>query len=801
MGRKAKFEDGVVIKKGPGKKSKKQKDPIFPKGITAPKETEKKLSSRQKKRLKKREAKKEELIEKRKVSKKTKTKEKKATPKQQLVPKQSFSEESESDESENDFPDSDNVEEFDEEQKIPGKGFSDANKMWLKPKTKKNAKLQHQQGPDNKETKEEVSDKEQETVTTDEEHSEEDDEDNFKVQNLNDLSDDEFDSDASDDKDNKEGSDDDMLPIEKQNIKLKKKQAKEAKEAEEEMQLNITNQESFQFPTKESEEQVKSLQDVQARIREVITVLSDFNKLRDKEHSRSDYIDILRNDLCTYYSYNDFLMEKFMQLFPLSELLEFLEASEVQRPLTIRTNSLKTRRRDLAQALINRGVNLDPIGKWSKVGLVIYSSQVPMGATPEYLAGHYIIQGASSLLPVMALAPQENERILDMSAAPGGKATHISAVMKNTGVLFANDLNRDRIKAVVGNFHRLGVVNSVITCMDGRKFPSIMKVFFDRVLLDAPCTGTGVIAKDQSVKTSKDDTDIQRCYNLQRQLLLAAIDSVNAKSSTGGYIVYSTCSVLPEENEWVIDFALKKRNVKLVDTGVGFGTKGFVKYRHLRFHPTLNLTRRFYPHEHNMDGFFVAKLKKFSNVIPKSDDSLEVLEEDDVSGKDNFEEATNSNKKRPNQSNDNNKQNKKKQEIPSEDKNELNKAKTVNKKGNKGKGRKANGIESVSSKKSAVNEDQDKQKNKKTKDTIQSKLNKNNNHSTMNGKGIPKTVKAKTKYSNLTDTLDWTDIPKEIGLKVNKTLKKKDKKQKFGELKQNKNKIRQKDKKFKKKNK
>nr|NVI72372.1 putative ribosomal RNA methyltransferase NOP2 [Cucujiformia] len=213
----------------------------------------------------------------------------------------------------------------------------------------------------------------------------------------------------------------------------------------------------------------------------------------------------------------------------------------------------------------------------------------------EYFAGHYLIQGASSLLPVMALAPQENERILDMSAAPGGKASHIAAVMKNTGVLFANDINKDRIKAVVGNFHRLGVVNSVITTIDGRKYPQIMKGF-NRVLLDAPCTGTGVVAKDPSVKTGKDEQDVQRCYNLQRQLILAAIDCVNASSPNGGYIVYSTCSVLPEENEWVIDYALKRRNVKLVPTGLDFGTEGFVKYRNHRFHPTMKLTRRFYPH-------------------------------------------------------------------------------------------------------------------------------------------------------------------------------------------------------------
>jgi 16S rRNA C967 or C1407 C5-methylase (RsmB/RsmF family) len=90
------------------------------------------------------------------------------------------------------------------------------------------------------------------------------------------------------------------------------------------------------------------------------------------------------------------------------------------------------------QALITRGVNLDPLGKWTKVGLVVFNSQVPLGATPEYLAGHYILQGASSLLPVMALAPQENERILDMCAAPGGKASHIG---KRHQIFFRHNIN------------------------------------------------------------------------------------------------------------------------------------------------------------------------------------------------------------------------------------------------------------------------------------------------------------------------------------------------------------------------
>jgi len=423
-------------------------------------------------------------------------------------------------------------------------------------------------------------------------------------------------------------SDDELLPIEKAAKKLKAAKKIEESEANEEMnmQINVASQDVFVFPADDQIDEHIPIPEVEQRIKDVLLVLSNFNKFREEHRSRQEYTELLLKDLCTYFSYNTFLMEKIMHLFPLEDLMSFLEASETPRPVTIRTNSLKTRRRDLAQALINRGVNLDPIGNWSKVGLVVYNSTVPIGATPEYLAGHYMLQAASSMLPVMALAPQENEYILDMCAAPGGKASHIAAIMKNTGVLIANDVNKNRAKAVIGNFHRMGIANSVISTYDGRHIPQVLKNF-DRVLLDAPCTGTGVISKDSGVKMSKDETDLQRCFTLQRELLLAAIDSLNFKSSTGGYLVYSTCSVLAEENECVIDYALKKRDVKLVDTGLSFGTEGFTNLRQHRFHPTMKLTRRYYPHTHNMDGFFVAKLKKFSNIIPKNNEEEEEEEE------------------------------------------------------------------------------------------------------------------------------------------------------------------------------
>ncbi|NXF63678.1 NOP2 methyltransferase, partial [Ciccaba nigrolineata] len=391
------------------------------------------------------------------------------------------------------------------------------------------------------------------------------------------------------------------------------------------LQLNLDIDEQFKLPTTEQIEredilfisEPPDLHIIHQRIKGNLEVLQDFVVKREEGRTRQEYLALLRRDMAAYYSYSDFLLTKLMDIFPLPELINFLEANEVPRPVTIRTNTLKTRRRDLAQALINRGVNLDPLGKWSKTGLVIYDSSVPIGATPEYLAGHYMLQGASSLLPVMALAPQENERILDMCCAPGGKTSYIAQLMKNTGMILANDSNAERLRSVVGNLHRLGVTNAVVSNCDGRQFPKVLGGF-DRVLLDAPCSGTGVISKDPAVKTNKDEKDILRCAHLQKELILSAIDSVNAASETGGYIVYCTCSIMVEENEWVVDYALKKRNVRLVATGLDFGKEGFTRFKDRRFHPSLKSTRRFYPHTHNMDGFFIAKFKKFSNAIPQA---------------------------------------------------------------------------------------------------------------------------------------------------------------------------------------
>jgi 25S rRNA (cytosine2870-C5)-methyltransferase len=375
---------------------------------------------------------------------------------------------------------------------------------------------------------------------------------------------------------------------------------------------------------------------VRERIDYALEILADFKSREDKTQSRVDIITALSKDLSEYYGYINELSDFLLDLFSPSECVEYMDASDRPRPMVIRTNTIKSTRKDLMEALSKRGSTLEAV-EWSKVAIKVTESSVPIGATPEYLAGYYMLQSAASLNPVMALAPQPGERILDMASAPGGKTSYIAQLMKNSGTIIANDLKPQRQKATVANLHRMGVKNAIVCCYDGRKIPKIMKGF-DRVLLDAPCSGLGVISRDQTVKLQRTLKDVQRIAHLQKELLCAAVDAVDPNSKTGGIVVYSTCSISSEENEQVVNYILQKRFVKLVDTGLEVGKPGLTRHKERRFHPSLTLTRRFYPHVHNMDGFYVAKLQKFANgVRGEAEEDLEEAEAGDDEDEDGGE--------------------------------------------------------------------------------------------------------------------------------------------------------------------
>lgn len=363
----------------------------------------------------------------------------------------------------------------------------------------------------------------------------------------------------------------------------------------------------------------EDISQIYSRIVENLRVLVNFKKSKEEGYTRQDYIDLLKEDLCKYYGYLPDLVDKFATMFSPPELVELLEANEAPRPVVLRTNPLKARRREVAEALIKRGVNLDPLDRWSSLGLKVNDTEVPVGATPEYLAGWYMIQGASSFLPVIALSPEPGDVVVDMASAPGGKTTYMSALMKNTGVIYANDPEKKRTKGLTANIHRLGVRNAIVCNYDGRDLPKVVHPRADKILLDAPCSGTGIVSRDPSVKSTRDNKDIQNMSRLQKELLLAAIDTAKdpTKSNKPVYIVYSTCSITPEENEEVVSYALRKRFIKVVDTGLPkkLGKPGYKKVHDKRFDPSMELTRRIYPHAHNMDGFFVCKLQKLADGL------------------------------------------------------------------------------------------------------------------------------------------------------------------------------------------
>jgi len=229
-----------------------------------------------------------------------------------------------------------------------------------------------------------------------------------------------------------------------------------------------------------------------------------------------------------------------------------------------------------------------------------------LGNTLEHFMGYYYVQEAVSMIPPLLMELKPHAEVLDLCAAPGSKTTEIAQLMRNSPRLIANDVTYWRLKALVGNLERCGVLNTLVTNYDGVRFPRVQ--LFDAILLDAPCSSEGTIRRNWKALSGWSENIIRKLSALQRALLRRALSLLKP----GGVLVYSTCTFAPEENEAVLAYALEKFDVKLEKIKLR-GWKvcpGLTEWDGQKFPDEVARAIRIWPHLNDSGGFFVAKLRK-----------------------------------------------------------------------------------------------------------------------------------------------------------------------------------------------
>jgi 16S rRNA (cytosine967-C5)-methyltransferase len=219
---------------------------------------------------------------------------------------------------------------------------------------------------------------------------------------------------------------------------------------------------------------------------------------------------------------------------------------------------------------------------------------------PEFAEGLFAVQDESSQLASILLAPEPGDEVLDVCAAPGGKATHLAQLMKNSGKVTACDSNPGKLSLISETAGRLGISIIGVKALDASVPPVALEDrLFDRILIDAPCSGLGVIRRNPEGKWRKTRSDVLRLASLQKTIL----GKIAERLKPGGVLLYSTCSTSVEENEEVVDDFLTARTEFVIEdlrqlfTGFSplFTERGFF---------------RSWPHRHGMDGFFAARLRR-----------------------------------------------------------------------------------------------------------------------------------------------------------------------------------------------
>lgn len=231
----------------------------------------------------------------------------------------------------------------------------------------------------------------------------------------------------------------------------------------------------------------------------------------------------------------------------------------VRRPVTLRVNTLKTTVEAVCAALDGAGIAWEEV-PWYPDALILRGvREDAVQALPEYEAGHMYLQSLSSMMPPLVMNPQKNESILDMAAAPGGKTTQMAALSGNAALITACEKNRIRVERLHFNLDRQGAKRVNVMCQDARQLSDLFK--FDKVLLDAPCTGSGTILIAEGEPERRMDAGwVAKTASTQKAMLKKALTLLSA----GHEMVYSTCSILREENEEVLKAVLPAMNAEVV---------------------------------------------------------------------------------------------------------------------------------------------------------------------------------------------------------------------------------------------
>ena len=281
----------------------------------------------------------------------------------------------------------------------------------------------------------------------------------------------------------------------------------------------------------------------------------------------------------------------------------------------IRCNTLKISPEKLMKILSKRWNIVQPFPSNKEI-MLVESSLMPgeLGSSIEHLAGYYYIQEISSMMSALALDPKQGDLVIDLCSSPGSKATQIASQMENSGTLIANDLKFDRISILSSNLERCGVTNCVITRNDSIALCSRLaksNFRFDRVLLDAHCSGEGTLRSSPKTFLMWNEKMIYKLSRQQKKLMAFALKTLKV----GGTLVYSTCTHTPEENEEIIDFALKNFPVKVESFQLPLKTRpGITKWEEKEYSSEVGKCQRIYPQDNDSEGFFVSKMTLLKDV-------------------------------------------------------------------------------------------------------------------------------------------------------------------------------------------